>query len=205
MPRPHATNRRWSGRVLAGLLIALTAWTSAWPQASMRHAGRAPLRPLGAGIPVAVHAGQLSVDLWEAPVQEVLAAISQQAGVRVHIDASAHHTVTAQFTDMMLDQGLRRLLRAASLSYTLLYARGPAATVILQEVRVFGEARGAVPASHDWAGTARAQRVAALRPPLSQEEHTEPELTELEHEAELEHETEFEPAEPEQDVDTAQD
>ena len=179
----YSTDRRWSCSVLLGLLIALTAWTSAWP-----------MKPLGTRSPVVVHEGQLSVNLREAPVWDVLAAIGQQAGLRVHVDASANRTVNAQFTDVELDQGLRRLLRAASLSYTLLYARGPASTVILQEVRVFGEARGEAPASHDRTPTERAQRSAALLAPLPQEEHAEPEQ-----------EVEPEPEESKPDGDDTQD
>jgi type II secretory pathway component GspD/PulD (secretin) len=185
----HSMDRRWSCSVLLGLLVALTTWTSAWP-----------LKPLGARSPVVVHEGQLSVELREAQVRDVLAAIGQQAGLRVHVDASANRTVNAQFTDMELDQGLRRLLRAASLSYTLLYARGPASTVILQEVRVFGEARGEAPASHDRTPTERAQRAAALLAPRPQEERAEPEP-----EAEPEQEVEAGPEEPEQDGDDAED
>ncbi len=114
MERPHCTDQRRCCSLLVGLLIALAAWTSAWP-----------LRPRETGIPVVVHDGQLSVDLREAQVREVLAAIGQQAGLRVHVDAAAHGTVSAQFKNIALDQGLRRLLRAASLSYTLSVCSGP--------------------------------------------------------------------------------
>jgi type II secretory pathway component GspD/PulD (secretin) len=179
----HSTDRRWSCSVLLGLLIAFTACTSAWP-----------MKPLRAWSPVQVHEGQLSVDLREAQVRDVLAAIGQQAGLRVHVDGSTNRTVNAQFTDMELDQGLRRLLRAASLSYTLLYARGPASTVILQEVRVFDEAGGDGPASHDRPSNERAQRAAALLAPLPQEEQPEPE-----------HEEEPGSEEPEPDGDVPED
>jgi type II secretory pathway component GspD/PulD (secretin) len=179
----HSMDRRWSCSVLLGLLIAFTACTSAWP-----------MKPLRAWSPVQVHEGQLSVDLREAQVRDVLAAIGQQAGLRVHVDGSTNRTVNAQFTDMELDQGLRRLLRAASLSYTLLYARGPASTVILQEVRVFDEAGGDGPASHDRPSNERAQRAAALLAPLPQEEQPEPE-----------HEEEPGPEEPEPDGDVPED
>jgi hypothetical protein len=174
---PHSTDRRWRCSALVSLFIALTAWTSVWPP-----------KPLGAQMSVAVHAGQLSVDLREAQVQDVLAMIGQQAGLRVQGASAANRTVSAQFADMELDQGLRRLLRAASLSYTLLYARGPAATSILQEVRVFGEAPGQGPARHDRAPLERELR-AALPTPLPQEEQ-----------AALEQEVT-----PEQDADAAQD
>jgi type II secretory pathway component GspD/PulD (secretin) len=160
----HFRDRRWHCSALVGLLIALTAWTSAWP-----------LKPLRGRMPVTVHEGQLSVDLREAPVREVLAAIGRQAGLRMSVEAAANRTVSAQFTNVALDQGLRRLLRAASLSYTLLYARGPGATDILQEVRVFGEVRGAAPAGHDRALLERVPRAAARRSSLPPEAHAEPE------------------------------
>jgi hypothetical protein len=117
------------------LLLLLAAWPQAWPQ-------DAPLQ-------VAVGAGQLSVDLPAAPVREVWAAIGQQAGLRVRIDAEDARTMTAQFTAMDVEQSLHRLSRAASLSDALQYARVPGAPVALHEVRVFREARGAdrVPAT----------------------------------------------------------
>jgi hypothetical protein len=190
MPHIHSLDRRWRCRMLVGLLIALTAWTSVW---SMKRAG--------AEMPVVVHEGQLSVDLREAPVQEVLAVIGQQAGLRVAIDASAHGTVTAQFTNMALDQGLRRLLRAASLNYSLLYARGgPAATDILQEVRVFGGAPSEAPARHDRTSSTRVRRAAAWQAPLPPEAPVEPV-----HEAEPEEGAEPTPTEPEQDGNATQD
>jgi hypothetical protein len=196
--RPYPTARRWSYGMLVGLLIALIAWTNVWPQARTRNAGSAPLSPLGTRLHVAVHEGQLSVDLREAQMRDVLAAIGQQADLRVHVDATANRTVNAQFTDMELDQGLRRLLRVASLNYSLLYAPGPAATVILHEVRVFGEEPGGAPASHNRARVALAQRAAALLTPPPAEERAEPEPAEPEP-------AELEPEELEQDVDAPQD
>ncbi len=135
----------------------------------MRDAGSTPLRPLGAQMHVTVDEGSLSVDLREASVREVLAAIGQQAGLRVRIDAAVTRTVSAQFTAMTLDQGLRRLLRVTSLSYALLYTRGPAATAILHEVRVFGEARREGLANHDQASIQLAQRAAARLTPSPRE------------------------------------
>ena len=175
MKPPHVTDRRWRCGVLVGLFIALTAWTSAWP-----------LRPLEARLPVTVREGQLSVNLRAAPVREVLAAISQQTGLRVRVDASVNGTVDAQFMNMALDQGLRRLLRAAALSYSLLYAPGPAATDILHEVRVFGGGRGDAPAPYDGALPERVPQATARRttPPSAAqaepEQDVEPALAEAE-------------------------
>jgi hypothetical protein len=182
LKRPRSTDRRWSCSALVGLLIALATWTSAWS-----------LNLPGAGMHVAVHEGELSVDLRAAQMRDVLAMIGRQAGLRVHIDAATNGRIDAQFTGMALDQGLRRLLRAASVSYTLLYARGPAEAVILQEVRVFSGVRGEVTVSHDRPRIGRDHSSAGLVTSLPQEEGAEPE-----------EETEPEPEEPEEDVDAAQ-
>src|SRR5262249_34423956 len=50
------------------------------------------------------------------------------------------HTVSVQFTDVALEQGLRRLLQLASQSYAMRYVLGPTGEVTLQEVQVFAEA-----------------------------------------------------------------
>jgi hypothetical protein len=189
MKQPHASDPRWLCSLLVGLLIVLTVWTSAWA-----------LTPLRGQMPVVVHAGQLSVDLREASVRKVLAAIGQQAGFRVHVDAAGHRTVTAQFTNVALDQGLRRLLRAASLSYSLLYARGPAETAILHEVRVFGEAHGGAPASDDRPLIERVQRTADRRSSLPPEVQAGPAP-----DAEPEPTVELDLAAPEPDGDATQD
>jgi type II secretory pathway component GspD/PulD (secretin) len=89
---------------------------------------------------VAVHQGRLSVNLWEADLGEVLAQIQQQAGISISVSPSPEHTVSAQFTDVVLDQGLRRLLQLASRSYAMRYAPGPTGEIALQEVQLFAEA-----------------------------------------------------------------
>jgi hypothetical protein len=147
---------------------------------------------------VTVDEGSLSVDLREAPVREVLAMIGKLAGIRVRIDAAATRMVSAQFTAMALDQGLQRLLRGASLSYALLYTRGLAATAILDEVRVFGEARREELANHDMASIQLAQRAAAQLTPSTWEERTEPQPTEPEQEVDA-------LAEPEPEADAPED
>jgi hypothetical protein len=119
-------------------------------------------------------------------VREVLTMIGRQAGLRVRIDAKATRMVSAQFTGMPLDQGLRRLLRGASLSYALLYTRGPAATATLHEVRVFDETRGEELANQDQASIQLAQRAPARLTPPAQEMRADPQ-----------------PAEPEPEVDAA--
>jgi hypothetical protein len=120
------TSRR-PDRVWVSLFLTLTAGTWAWAQ--------------DVHLPVVVEAGQLSIDLREAPVREVLATIGRQAGLRVRMEAGDARLVTAQFPAMALEPGLRRLLRAAALSYALEYTPGPGTTATLHAVRVFGATR----------------------------------------------------------------
>jgi type II secretory pathway component GspD/PulD (secretin) len=89
---------------------------------------------------VTVHQGRLSVDLWEADLREVLAQIHQQAGIPIRVSPGPAHTVSVQFTDVVLDHGLRQLLRLASRSYAMRYAPGPTGEVTLAEVQVFTKA-----------------------------------------------------------------
>jgi hypothetical protein len=146
---------------------------------------------------VKVDQGALTVDLQEAPIQEVLTAIGQEAGLRVRMSTTANRTVSARFAAMPLDQGLRRLLRVASLSYALLYTQGPTATAILQEVRVFGEARREEVSAHDEAPLRLAQRARDRLTPPTQEERAETEPTGPEPEADATAEPEAEPEIPE--------
>jgi hypothetical protein len=98
---------------------------------------------------VTVPEGSRSVNLPDVPVPEVIAMIGQQAGLRVRLDAAATPRVSAQFTALPWEQGLRRLLRGASLSDALLYTHGAAATARLDEGRVCGEPRRADLAPED--------------------------------------------------------
>jgi hypothetical protein len=162
---------RWGCRVLLGLLMTLTVWTGTSPEARMREGAHVARGPLEAPMSVTVQEGSLSVNLQDVPVQQVIAMIGQQAGLRVRIDAAATQRVSAQFTAMALDQGLRRLLRGASLSYALLYTQGSAATASLDEVRVFGEPRREELAPEDYAAKKAAAPAADRLIPSLQERH----------------------------------
>jgi hypothetical protein len=162
---------RWGCRVLLGLLMTLTVWTGTSPEARMREGAHVAQGPLEAPMSVTVQEGSLSVNLQDVPVQEVIAMIGQQAGLRVRIDAAATQRVSAQFTAMALDQGLRRILRGASLSYALLYTQGSAATASLDEVRVFGEPRREELAPEDYAAMKAAAPAADRLIPSLQERH----------------------------------
>jgi hypothetical protein len=138
--RPHRRqgHGRWGG--VASLLVILLLMPGVWPWARAAPPGDIPVQGRTPRLQVAVHQGRLSVDLWEADLGEVLAQIHQQAGISISVSLGREHTVSMQFTDVALDQGLRRLLQLASQSYAMRYAPGRTGEVTLQEVQVFAEA-----------------------------------------------------------------
>ena len=129
----------------AGLLCLLIPCTGAWPQGKGLQAEDTRQRRAAKGLRVVVQAGQLSVDVQEADLREVLTQIGRQANIRISSGPSAGKRVSARFAGVELEEGLRRLLRLASLSHIFLYANGPGATVTIAEVRVLGEGQDTTP------------------------------------------------------------
>jgi hypothetical protein len=132
--------------IVAGLLALLLPGTGAWSQGQGLHTEDTRQRSATQGRAVVVHQGRLSVDVRAADLGEVLAQIGQQAGIRIAAGPSTGKKVSARFTGVELEEGLRRLLRLASLNHLFLYAPGPAGTVAIAEVRVVGEGQAAPPA-----------------------------------------------------------
>jgi hypothetical protein len=106
----------WIMSILVSLFMTLIPWLGHGAQGHVAEAQRA----------ITVHQGRLSVHLKEADVRDVLAAIGQQAGITIHADLRAGIRVSTHFSGMVLDEGLRHLLRRAFLSSTMVYTRGPA-------------------------------------------------------------------------------
>ena len=140
--------RRQAHRILEGwaslLVILLLGWTAGlWAGApnpeDLPPARRAPR------VHVEVHQGRLSVDLWEADVEEVFDQIRQQAGVPITGSPSATETISLQFTGLALEEGLRRVLQRASRSYAMRYAPDRAGGVVMREVHVLGRTRAEGP------------------------------------------------------------
>jgi hypothetical protein len=125
----------WTMSLVASLCIILTLWLGYRTQG---HAGESPRD-------IMVHQGWLSVHLQEADVKDVLTMIGQQAGITILGDLRPGIRVSAQFSGMPLDDGLRRLLRLASLSSTMVYTHGLLGAVVLTAVHVFEEATGPAP------------------------------------------------------------
>jgi hypothetical protein len=131
--------------ILAGLLVLLIPGTGAWSQGKGPQAEDTRQRNAVKGLQVVVQEGRLSVDVQEADLGEVLAQIGRQANIRMFAGPSAGKRVSARFAGVELEDGLRRLLRLASLSYIFLHAQGPAGTVVIAEVRVLGAGQDSSP------------------------------------------------------------
>jgi type II secretory pathway component GspD/PulD (secretin) len=136
-------HRRQGYRICGGvasLLVVLSLVLVERPWAGAPPPGEPSVPRLMPRSQVAVHQGRLSVNLWETDIREVLVEIQYQSGIPISVSPGPEHKVSAQFTDVALDQGLRRLLQLASQSYAMRYALGPPGEVILQEVQVFSRA-----------------------------------------------------------------
>lgn len=133
------TRRAWRTRgvclalTLAGLFVVLPALTL-----HMRTGLPVAAAQTAAPIKADVQQGLLTVDIRDVPLAEVLRLIGEQAGLRVVIQGDASTPVSATFTGVPLDQGIKRLAREHS--FVLLYApaRGGTQGPILAEVRLYG-------------------------------------------------------------------
>ena len=135
--RDHQGAALWRIGVVTALLIGLLAGLAAGAPA-----------PVGMRLRITAQHGQLSVDVHKADIGAVLAQIGAQAGVRIVLAQPAAREVSAQFSGVELEAGLRHLLRLASLSYVMLYGPGPTGAPVVQEVRVYGgKARAGEPAA----------------------------------------------------------
>src|SRR4051794_19887668 len=91
----------WAPSLMASLFMTLIPWLGHGV-----HGGRAESQ-----LNITVHEERLSVDLQDADVGDVLAAIGRQAGLTILGHPRPAIRVSAQFTGMPLADGLRRLLR----------------------------------------------------------------------------------------------
>ena len=133
-------DRRQRGRFLSELLwmlLPLLLWTGTYVQGEGTNVADTPLNPPGE-LHVAIREGRLSVHIEDGNVQEVLAQIGAQAGLPIFYNARSSQRISAHFTDVELDKGIRRILRLASLSHTIMYVQGPLG-VAVKAIHVFGE------------------------------------------------------------------
>jgi hypothetical protein len=134
-PDSHRQRVGWHWSISVTILGVLILWGSAWLQSS--EAGKAPPHHLESQRHIAVRQGQLSVQLQQAELLEVLSEIGRQAGIVITGSLRSEPRLSAQFTAVPLESGLRRLLRIASLSSAMVYGPGSGGSIALREVRVF--------------------------------------------------------------------
>jgi hypothetical protein len=125
----------WLTSILASLFMTLIPWLGHGAQGQVAESQQ----------DITVYQGRLSVHLQEADVRDVLTAIGLQAGITIFADLRPGIRVSTHFSGMVLDEGLRHLLRRASLNSTMVYTRGPAWVVMLTAVYVFEESTGPAP------------------------------------------------------------
>jgi hypothetical protein len=138
----HDSHRQvvgWHWRISVTILGVLALWGSPWLRS--QEAGVARANQLEPQRHITVHQGELSVQLQEAELVEVLAKIGRQAGITITGSLRSEPRLSAHFTGVPLEGGLRRLLRIASLSSAMVYAPGSRGAMALREVRVFEAAR----------------------------------------------------------------
>ena len=128
---------RWRWGVIASLLVLFVCWPAHGHAARESQTQRTWQVASEGWARVTVVQGRLSVDLREADMQTVLAEIAKQAGFTLLTGPLERQTVSVQFADVPLEQGVRRLLRLASLNHVMLSAPDAAGRVALKELRVF--------------------------------------------------------------------
>jgi hypothetical protein len=169
----------YRGRWLWGIVMCSFALLACWPaprlEGGTQESGRDHLQTRAR---IIVERGQLSVHLRQADLQAVLAQIGEQAGITIIMNPKDHRMISAEFTNVELEAGIRRLLRGASLSHTILYTREPAGTVAVKEVRVLGEESGGKPlqlaVSEAGGNTNGDKAVSHAAPPLMQTQEDSP-------------------------------
>jgi hypothetical protein len=142
--RQFGYHARWLWGVIASLLVLCVGWPTHGHAAAASLTQRTRQVASKEWARVTVVQGRLSVDLRDADIQTVLAQIAEQAGFTLLTGPLERQTVSVQFADVPLEQGVRRLLRLASLNHVMLTAPAAAGRVALKELRVFagGDARG---------------------------------------------------------------
>lgn len=134
----------WVIGFVAGLTFALCPVMGGWSNGEEPAAQATRAGALGQPTHIRVQHGRLSVSLRSADVRQVVAEIGQLAGIPVLLGGVPERQVSAEFTDVALEEGLRRLLRLAALNHTMLFAQGPAGELTMTKVVIFGPEPGGV-------------------------------------------------------------
>jgi hypothetical protein len=109
---PAGTSSTGAGRVIAA--VCAVAIAACFASSALKAEAKPIAHP---SIEVAVEQGRLTVDVRDAPLDEVLLAVGEEAGIAIEIRGDLTVPVTSSFADLPVDEGIRRLLRG--FSYTL--------------------------------------------------------------------------------------
>ncbi|MFQ5828840.1 MAG: HEAT repeat domain-containing protein [Candidatus Methylomirabilia bacterium] len=93
-------------------------------------------------IHVVVEDGLLTVDVRDMPLADVLRAIGEEAGLKVSIRGNITTRVTRSFTDIPLEEGIRRLARGHSVALFHSAPQAGAGAAVLTEVWVLESSPG---------------------------------------------------------------
>jgi HEAT repeats/HEAT repeat len=140
--------------------VAVLALTSAFLPAGLA----VPAEPSGTGgtLEVTVREGRLSVDLRDAPLAEVLRLVGDRADVQMNLSGEFRTSLTRAFTDVPIEEGLRRLARGHSLSFAYAPLRDGQGAARLTEVWVVASSPATRPAGRV-ESSQRAAQLATLR------------------------------------------
>lgn len=86
---------------------------------------------------VSVEQGLLSINARNVPLADLLRVIGERAALTVSIHGGDSPLVTDSFTDLPLDEGIKRLVRGSGLVLTYAPSQGGAGAGVLKEVRVY--------------------------------------------------------------------
>ena len=88
-------------------------------------------------IHVEVQRGAMTVDVRGVPLADLLRVVGERAALTVSIHGGDSPLVTDSFTDLPLDEGIKRLVRGNGLVLTYAPSQGRARVSVLKEVRVY--------------------------------------------------------------------
>ena len=97
---------------------------------------------IGEKVEVWIGAGRMTVKLVDAPLMKVLRSIADQLGARIVFHAPTDKTLSLEFKDLSVEDGLRRLLQGRNYVFYYVASDGPrreASSVKLTQVRIFGD------------------------------------------------------------------
>ncbi len=103
---------------------------------------RAAAQPIaGSSIKVAVKQGRLTLSAHNALLAEVLRAIGEEAGIAIEIRGDLTERITISFTDVLLEEAIRHLLRGQSFALSYAPSASDAQRSSLTEISVLARSR----------------------------------------------------------------